>query len=129
MKAKSILVIEDNLSNMKLIRAILETGRYKVLEAVDAETGIDMARRYQPKLILMDITLPGMDGLTATEILKGEPKTKDIPVIAVTANATEKLKEKALRIGCAEFIPKPLNTRTFIASIEQCFEACSPPPE
>ncbi len=128
MKAKSILVIEDNLSNMKLIRAILETGQYKVLEAVDAETGIDMARRYRPNLILMDISLPGMDGLAATEILKGEPKTKDIPVIAVTANPTEKLKEKAFETGCVEFIPKPLNTRTFIASIEQCFEACSPAP-
>lgn len=125
----SVLVIEDNPANMKLISAILEIGEYKVLEAVDAETGIDMALRYRPKMILMDITLPGMDGLAATEILKKEPKTKDIPVVAVTANATEKIKEKALRTGCVKFIPKPLNTRTFIESIQECFDACSPSPK
>ena len=119
MTTKSILVIEDNASNMKLIRAILEIGDYRVIEAVDAESGIDMARRYRPKLILMDISLPGMDGLEATEILKGEPGTKDIPVIAVTAHATENLKEQAFQVGCSGFISKPLNTKTFLQNIER----------
>ena len=119
MTTKSILVIEDNASNMKLIRALLEIGDYRVIEAVNAESGIDMARRYRPKLILMDISLPGMDGIEATEILKGGATTKNIPVIAVTAHATENLKEKASQVGCSGFIPKPLDTRTFLQNIER----------
>lgn len=119
MVSKSILVIEDNVSNMKLIRTLLEIGQYKVLEAEDAETGIEMSRKYRPKMILMDITLPGMDGLTATQILKREPETKDIPVIAVTANATDEIRDRAFHVGCEDFIPKPLSLQALLKSIER----------
>ena len=122
MMTTTILVIEDNASNMKLMRTILEINQYKVLEAVTAETGIDISRRYRPKLILMDITLPGMDGIDATRILKEDAQTKDIPVIAVTANATEDIKEKALDAGCEDFIPKPLDVKSLLKSIVNSLE-------
>ena len=118
----TILVIEDNASNMKLMRTILEINLYKVIEAETAETGIDISRRYRPKLILMDITLPGMSGIDATCILKKDPLTKDIPVIAVTANATADTEKQAMQAGCEDFIPKPLDVKHLLKSIDRTLE-------
>ena len=76
MADKTILVVEDNEMNMKLMRAVLKTGNYRMLEAMDAETGLRLVREHRPDLILMDIQLPGMDGLTATKIIKADPDFK-----------------------------------------------------
>ena len=78
MANETILVIEDNEMNMKLVRSLLQIGKYRVLEAIDAETGIQLAREHHPDLILMDIQLPGMDGLIATREIKNDPAVKDI---------------------------------------------------
>jgi CheY-like chemotaxis protein len=114
---KRVLVIEDNALNMKLVVALLEMDNYEVLKAGDAETGIQMARLHRPALILMDIQLPGMDGLTATRILKGEESLKDIPVIALTSYAMQGDEDKARMAGCDGYIPKPIDTRHFLVSI------------
>ena len=82
-----ILVVEDNAANMKLITILLRNAHHEVLSAVDAEAGVLLARQEKPDLILMDVQLPGMDGLAATAILKSEPRTAGIPVIALSADA------------------------------------------
>ena len=87
MQEKTVLVIEDNAMNMKLMRAVLKVGQYRMVEAGDAEIGIRLAREERPDLILMDIQLPGMDGLSATRLLKEDPDLKEIPVLAMTGFA------------------------------------------
>ena len=113
MKKTTVLVIEDNELNMTLFREILQIGGFTVAEAADAETGIQYAREIIPTIILMDIQLPGMDGLSATRIIKKDPVLRNIPVVALTAYAMEKDKEEALQAGCAGFIAKPIDTRNF----------------
>ena len=114
---KTVLVIEDNPTNMKLVRTLLTLGHYEVLEAADAESGIKLATSKIPDLILMDIQLPGMDGLEATTILKNDPATKDIPIVALTSYAMRGDEEKARQAGCDGYITKPINTRTFLDTI------------
>ena len=114
MESKSILVIEDNALNMKLVRSLLQIGKYNVLEAMNAETGIQLARENMPDLVLMDIQLPGMDGLTATRIIKSDPKLQDIPVVALTSYAMQGDDEKAKLAGCTGYIAKPIDTRSFL---------------
>ena len=113
MIAQKILVIEDIRINMELVTDLLELAGYKVLQAETAETGIEMARAESPDLILMDIGLPGMDGLTATGILKQDRSTKDIPIIALTSHAMKGDKNKVLAAGCNGYITKPIDTRKF----------------
>jgi two-component system cell cycle response regulator DivK len=103
-----ILIIEDNPANMKLACLLLGKGGHSVLTAIDAEAGLAVARAERPELILMDIQLPGMDGLTATELLKGDPATANIPVIALTAMAMKEDQEKTRLAGCDAYIAKPL---------------------
>jgi CheY-like chemotaxis protein len=119
MKEKTVLVIEDNDLNMKLIRTLLKLKNYQTLEAVDAETGIQLAREYHPDLILMDIQLPGMDGLTATRVIKNDSAMKDIPVVALTGYAMPEDDEKAGDAGCAGYISKPIDTRSFLETVGQ----------
>jgi two-component system cell cycle response regulator len=114
MENKTILVIEDNKLNMKLIRGLLGIGKYQVLEAVDAESGLKIAREHPLDLILMDIQLPGMDGLSATRIIKEDPVLKGIPVIALSSYAMSSDEEKAQVAGCAGYITKPVDTRNFL---------------
>jgi len=116
---KTILVIEDNEMNMKLVRALLSIARYRVLEAKDAETGIALAHQHHPDLILMDIQLPCMDGLTATRLIKGDPETRDIPVVAVTSYAMEGDEKMAYESGCIGYMSKPIDTRCFLKNISQ----------
>jgi two-component system cell cycle response regulator DivK len=113
-----VLVIEDNPVNMKLAALLLGNAGYTVLSAVDAETGLLVARADLPDLILMDIQLPGMDGLVATALLKQDPVTALIPVIAVTAMVTLADKEKSLMAGCAAYIAKPLRYLDLYAAID-----------
>jgi CheY-like chemotaxis protein len=121
MANETILVIEDNEMNMKLVRSLLQLGKYSVLEAVDAENGIKRAREYHPDLILMDIQLPGMDGLTATREIKKDPALKDITVVALTSYAMQGDEGKAVAAGCSGYISKPIDTRGFLETLGQFF--------
>ncbi len=119
MENKTVLAIEDNEMNMKLLRTLLKMGKYKILEARDAEIGIQLARQQKPDLVLMDIQLPGMDGLTATHIFKDDPALMDIPIVAITSYAMQGDEEKALKAGCVDYIAKPIDTRNFLETISQ----------
>ncbi len=113
MDDNSILVIEDDELNMKLIQAVLELGKGKILSAKSAEEGIQLAREHHPDLILMDIRLPYMNGLDATRFIKNDPELKGIPVVALTAYADEEDESEAINAGCTAFIPKPIDTQSF----------------
>src|SRR5688500_2421679 len=119
MASEEILVVEDNPANMRLTRDILESLGYRVMGAVDAPTGISLAREHNPALILMDLSLPGMDGLQATEALKRDPQTSHIPVVALTAHAMERNRESARAAGCADFITKPIDLKNFRRLVAQ----------
>lgn len=113
-----VLIIEDNAANMKLATLLLRNVRHDVLCAADAETGVTMARAELPDLILMDIQLPGMDGLAATALLKKDPATAAIPVIALTAMAMKEDQEKSKIAGCDAYIAKPLRYAELYAAID-----------
>src|SRR5215207_4318180 len=104
-----ILYVEDNERNMRLVRKFLEHDGYTVLEAVNGLTGLEVAARERPDLILMDINLPDIHGLEATSRLKSSPDLAHIPVIALTANAMHGDKERCLTAGCNGYIAKPIN--------------------
>jgi CheY-like chemotaxis protein len=122
----TILVIEDNPLNMKLIRALLSLSSCTLLEEKNAESGIKTAVQSKPDLILMDLHLPAMDGLAATAILKKNPVTRDIPIIAVTSRAMDGDGTLALDTGCDAYITKPINTRTFVQSITEFLPGKAP---
>jgi two-component system, cell cycle response regulator DivK len=113
----NVLVIEDNPANMRFATFLLESAGHVVLSAADAEVGLTMARNAQPHLILMDIQLPGMDGLEATAILKRDAATRDIPVIALTALAMKGDEQRIRAAGCDGYIAKPLRYGEFLATI------------
>ena len=117
MAKEKILVIEDNQMNMMLVRDLLQLEGFNVLEATDAETGIQLAREHSPDLILMDIQLPGMDGLQAARIIGRDPVLKDIPVVALTSYAMKGDEPMAKEAGCAGYIIKPLDTRSFSQTV------------
>jgi len=119
MANETVLVIEDNEMNMKLARSLLQIGKYSVLEAIDAENGIRLAREHHPDLILMDIQLPGLDGLTATQKIKDDPAMKDITIVALTSYAMQGDEKKAMDAGCAGYIAKPIDTRNFLETLGQ----------
>ena len=119
MVAKKILVIEDNELNMRLVRDLLILGKYHVLEAEDAEAGIELAQEQPPDLVLMDIQLPGMNGLDATKILKRDPTLNNIPIVALTGCAMHGDKEMALEAGCVGYITKPIDTRAFLNKVSR----------
>lgn len=123
-----ILVIEDNPANLKLASLLLTNANHTVLYAVDAETGLTLARTEQPDLILMDIQLPGMDGLTATALLKEKAVTAAIPIIALTAMAMKADKEKSRIAGCDAYIAKPLRYKELYAAIDTLLESRKPLP-
>ncbi len=114
----TLLIIEDNVANMKLSRLLLLRAGHRVLRAVDAESGLLMARAALPALVLMDIQLPGMDGLAATALLKQDPATARIPVIALTALAMAEDQRRSMRAGCDAYIAKPLRYRELYAAID-----------
>ena len=114
---KKILVIEDNPLNMELITDILEAHGYEIHSCNNAEDGVKVAEEYMPDVILMDIQLPGMDGLTATKILKEQNATKDIPILALTSHAMVGFEKSAREAGCNGYLTKPINTRTIVSQI------------
>ena len=108
-----VLVVEDNAMNRKLMRDILEI-RFEVLEAYSAEDAVSVLQERRPDLILMDLQLPGMDGLTLIRQLKQDPATCEIPIVAVSAHAMKHNIEQALTAGCVEYITKPLVEDPFV---------------
>ena len=113
----TILVVEDNAANMKLAVFLLQNAGYAVLSAPDAETGLTLAREAHPDLILMDIQLPGMDGLAATALLNQDTATRAIPVIALTALAMKGDEARIRAAGCSGYIAKPMGYREVLATV------------
>ena len=124
----TVLVVEDNPANMKLTTLLLSSAGHTMLGAVDAETGLRVARDELPDLILMDIQLPGMDGLAATAILKNDPATASIPVIALSALAMKADRERSQTAGCDAYIVKPLRYKELYAVMDHLLQEPSPPP-
>ena len=112
-----VLVVEDNPANMTLAVFLLQSAGHTVLSATNAESGLSLARSERPDLILMDIQLPGMDGLQATALLKGGDDTRHIPVIALTALAMKGDEERIRAAGCDGYIAKPLDYKDFLAVV------------
>ena len=116
---KNILVIEDYPDNMMLIVEILEDEGYGVLQAVTAEIGLSMIDEKHPDLILMDVSLPKMSGLEATEILKSKPDTASIPVIALTAHAMNSDRDMVMAAGCDEYMTKPIDEELLLETLRK----------
>ena len=118
-----ILVIEDNTMNMKHVVMLLKHAGHVTLSAGDAETGLILARTGKPDLILMDILLPGMDGLAAAALLKADPATAAIPIIALTASLTQDDESKARAAGCDAYIAKPFHREELDVAITELLQA------
>ena len=117
MASEKILLVEDNEVNRRLAGFLLRSQGYQVREATTALEAFEILEHEQPDLIVMDIQLPGMDGLEVTRKLKGQPTTAHIPVIAVTSYAMRGDREKALAAGCAGYVTKPIDKTTFIQEV------------
>ena len=117
MADKKILLVEDNEVNRRLAGFLLRSHGYQVREATSGAAAFEMVEKERPDLIVMDIQLPGMDGLEITKKLKEQPATADIPVIAVTSYAMKGDREKALAAGCAGYVTKPIDKNTFIQEV------------
>jgi CheY-like chemotaxis protein len=114
-----ILIIEDNEKNRKLCRDVLRAKGYRTIESETAEEGLDLARKESPAMILMDIQLPGMDGVTAMKQLKADAQTKSIPIIAITASAMTNTRQAMLGEGFDGYQTKPVSLKDFIAEVER----------
>jgi len=119
MAGELILIVEDNEKNRKLVRDVLQVKGYTTIESETAEEGIKLALAKSPALILMDIQLPGIDGITALKQLRAEPKTKSIPVIAITASAMTHNRKTMLAEGFDGYQTKPLGLKEFLGEIER----------
>lgn len=117
MKENTILIIEDDETNMSLIRSVLQLGKCEVLEAKNAEKGIQLAREYQPNLIMMDICLPKMSGLEATRYIKDDSDLKGIPIVALTGYSNKEDEDEAIKAGCVAYLSKPIDIRKFKKTI------------
>ncbi|MDD4091429.1 MAG: response regulator [Smithellaceae bacterium] len=123
---KRILIVEDDPSNLKLFRDILQYKGYEILEATEGREGVVMAKAGLPDLILMDIQLPVMNGIEATRRIKEDEATRDIKVVALTANAMEGDKERMLKAGCHDYIAKPVHVTEFLERIAGYFAGREP---
>ena len=123
MANETILIVEDNLLNRKLVEAILKPLGYRLLTAVDGKEGIEVATRERPDLILMDLQLPKVNGYDATEVLKSQPETAHITIVALTANAMADERERAMAAGCDGYITKPVDTRTFPGQVREYLDS------
>jgi CheY-like chemotaxis protein len=117
MPSEQILIVDDNPVNLKLVRVLLASEGYEVRTATDAEEALEILSAFHPKLILMDIQLPGMDGLELTKRLKANPDTQNIVILALTAYAMKGDDKRMLDSGCDGYISKPVDTRTLPATI------------
>ena len=119
MAGELILIVEDNEKNRKLVRDVLQVKGYKTIESETAEEGINLAAEQSPALILMDIQLPGMDGITAMKQLRADPKTRSIPVIAITASAMTNNRQAMLAEGFDGYQTKPISLKDFLREVER----------
>lgn len=119
MTAQVVLVVDDNPTNLKLIAYLLQAKGYEVRTAADADAALEVVRTSRPALILMDLQLPGMDGLELTRLLKSQPETRAIVILAVTAYAMKGDEERARAAGCDGYIPKPVDTRALPRIVAQ----------
>ncbi len=126
MAGELILIVEDNAKNLKLARDILQVKGFQTLEAGTADEGIALARAHLPRLILMDVQLPGMDGITALGHLKAEPSTARIPVVALTAFAMKEDQTRLLGAGFDGYLTKPIDVRRFPEQVAQFCECAGP---
>ena len=117
--AKTVLLVEDNEDNLIVYRTILDHVGYRVIEARDGEEGVARARAERPDLILMDVSLPKMDGWEATRRIKADEGTRQIPIIAVTAHALDDDREKATQVGCDGYLAKPVAPRRVVEEVER----------
>lgn len=120
MSNERILVVDDHPTNRKLVCDLLDWFGYQVSQAADAEQALDAVRDCRPDLILMDIGLPGMDGLTLTRHLKADEATRQIRILALTAFAMKGDQQRALAAGCDGYVAKPINTRGFPEQVARC---------
>jgi len=118
-QAPTVLLVEDNDDNLRIYSTILSYAGYHVLEASDGEAGLATARSGQPDLILMDVSIPKIDGWEVTRLLKADPATSSIPVVALTAHALSSDRERAHRLGFDGYIPKPAEPRLVLAEVER----------
>lgn len=109
--------MEDNPLNLELVEAVLEREGYHVVSAGSAEEALEWLQRLRPDVVLVDIQLPGMDGLTLTRLIKSEPRTADVPVVALSAHARPEDRAAAMAAGCADHISKPVDTRALPAQL------------
>ena len=117
--AKSILIVEDNQTNAQLLKDVLVIKGYEVDIVINGDNALASMEESKPDLVLMDIQLPGMDGYEVTRIMRENPQTKELPVIAVTAYALKGDKEKAMQAGCDGYMSKPINTRELPKMVEK----------
>jgi len=121
--AASILVVEDNASNRRLMVCILQAKGYEVIEARDGLEGIQLAQDRHPDLILLDMQMPVMDGMEAARLLRSDPRTSGIKIIAVTSFAMKGDRERILAVGVDEYMAKPIDTRQLPALIQKLLES------
>ena len=126
MTGNKILIIEDNELNLELASDLLEANGFAVASAQTAEDGLRLARELLPDLVLMDFSLPGMDGLSATKHLKADPATRYLTVVGLTAHAMRGDDQIALNAGCDGYQTKPIDTRTFIATVKKFIASAAP---
>ncbi|NDP42394.1 MAG: response regulator [Aromatoleum sp.] len=121
-----ILIVEDNEKNLKLVRDVLQVKGYATVEAGTGEEGIRLAAERKPDLVLMDIQLPGMNGIQALGVLRADPETASIPVIAVTASVMQQDRKHITEAGFDAYIGKPLNLKEFLETVRKVLEARRP---
>ncbi len=124
--SKRILVVEDQEDNRKILRDLLTSADFEVIEAEDGEAGLLAAAAHRPDLILMDVQLPGIDGYEATRRLKGDALLRGIPVIAVTAHALNGAEQEARAAGCDGYIAKPISPRQLLQKVREYFPGAPP---
>lgn len=119
MSNKNVMVVEDNEKNRKLMRVVLNAKGYNVIEATTGEEALNLLKEQTPDIILMDIQLPGIDGLTLIRQIKADASKKDIPIIAVTAHAMKGDEQKIMDSGCDAYVSKPIDTRELPVTVEK----------
>jgi two-component system cell cycle response regulator DivK len=120
-----VLIVEDNERNLELVRDILQAKGHETLEAQNAEDGLTLAHTHNPELILMDIQLPGMNGIEALQALRADPGTSRIPIVAITASVTPSDRQAIMGAGFDGFIEKPITVRSFLDVVEATLRAKS----
>jgi two-component system cell cycle response regulator DivK len=117
-----ILIVEDNDKNLKLVRDVLQVDGYRTIEAVTGEDGVALAQEEKPDLILMDIQLPGINGIEALRLLRADPATAAIPIIAVTASVMQQDRKMITEAGFDAYVGKPLNLKEFRDAVRRALE-------